>query len=48
MDWELWTKELDEEVLVENGEFGSQEERLFVFFLLLFDNICTLLSCCHE
>lgn len=25
MDWEFWSKELDEEVLVENGEFGSQE-----------------------
>ena len=22
MDWEFWTKELDEEVLVENSEFG--------------------------
>lgn len=26
MAWEFWTKELDEEVLVEEGEFGSQEE----------------------
>lgn len=26
MDWEFWTKQLDEEVLVENGEFESQEE----------------------
>lgn len=25
MDWEFWSKELDEEVLVENGEFGSEE-----------------------
>lgn len=31
MDWELWTKELDEEVLVEDGEFGSQENCVCVF-----------------
>lgn len=26
MDWEFWSKQLDEEVLVENGEFGSRGE----------------------
>lgn len=35
MDWELWTKELDEEVLVESGEFGSQEDCVCVLFYLL-------------
>lgn len=26
MDWEFWSKQLDEEVLVENGELVTREE----------------------
>lgn len=43
MDWEFWTKELDEEVLVENGEFGPQEGFVRELgFLLLFGKVCIL------
>lgn len=46
MDWEFWTKELDEEVLVENGEFGTQEDFVGGLCLCppLLDVICTLIS----
>lgn len=36
MDWEFWTKQLDEEVLFEDGEFW---EFVRVFFLLLDVNL---------
>lgn len=42
MHWEFWTKKLDEEDLIENGEFVSL--RVFSFQLRL----CTLLSRCHK
>lgn len=45
MHWEFWTKKLDEEDLIENGEFGSL--RVFSFqlrFSFSFHCQCTLLS----
>lgn len=43
MHWEFWTKKLDEEDLIENGEFVSL--RVFSFS---FHCQCTLLSRCHK
>lgn len=51
MDWEFWTKELDAEVLVENGGFCTQEEFVGVLCLqlLIFLFCCSIKSalCSH-
>lgn len=51
MVWEFWTKQLDEEDLVENGEFGSLEtlwesflcssDMSVFFFFLVSEKVCT-------
>lgn len=49
MHWEFWTKKLDEEDVIENGEFVSL--RVFSFqlrFSFSFHCQCTLLSRCHK
>lgn len=53
MDWEFWTKQLDEEVLVENGEFGTRgvfvgQAHLqlfeFSFSLLIKSALCSVIN----
>lgn len=41
MVWEFWSKQLDEEELVENGEFRTECVCGFSY------EVCTLLCCCH-
>lgn len=46
MKWEFWTTQLDEEVLVEEGEFGTQEGELvellgFSFRRLIKSALCS-------
>lgn len=45
MAWEFWSKQLDEEELVENGEFGTV--RVLDSVCGFYYKVCTLLYCSH-